>query len=150
MLLFSYFVFSSRRRHTSGALVTGVQTCALPIFHPLSACAGLRLAVSVVVGKPGGGPSGPVRPPLARRDATPSRREGFNSLHEEGLSTPSPLRGRARVAVGLSAGLAAASRKTIPILAFPLKVKEFRVAAIQPRLRSLAPSLPYDRKGTRS
>src|SRR3546814_9890165 len=25
------FVFSSRRRHTSGALVTGVQTCALPI-----------------------------------------------------------------------------------------------------------------------
>src|SRR3546814_4229801 len=26
------FFFSSRRRHTSGALVTGVQTCALPIF----------------------------------------------------------------------------------------------------------------------
>src|SRR3546814_5175032 len=26
------FVFSSRRRHTSCALVTGVQTCALPIF----------------------------------------------------------------------------------------------------------------------
>src|SRR3546814_4814933 len=25
------FFFSSRRRHTSGALVTGVQTCALPI-----------------------------------------------------------------------------------------------------------------------
>src|SRR3546814_8742754 len=24
--------FSSRRRHTSGALVTGVQTCALPIY----------------------------------------------------------------------------------------------------------------------
>src|SRR3546814_6308660 len=30
------FFFSSRRRHTSCALVTGVQTCALPIFlHPL-------------------------------------------------------------------------------------------------------------------
>src|SRR3546814_4984867 len=29
------FVFSSRIRHTSFALVTGVQTCALPIFHPL-------------------------------------------------------------------------------------------------------------------
>src|SRR3546814_8163987 len=117
---FCFFFFSSRRRHMRCALVTGVQTCALPIsearlrlpVHPLSACAGLRLAVSVVVGKPGGGPSGPVRPPLARRDATPSRREGFNSLHEEGLSTPSPLRGRARVAVGWSAGLAAASRKT--------------------------------------
>src|SRR3546814_5420874 len=27
------FVFSSRRRHTRGALVTGVQTCALPICH---------------------------------------------------------------------------------------------------------------------
>src|SRR3546814_3025735 len=28
-----FFVFSSRRRHTRCALVTGVQTCALPIFH---------------------------------------------------------------------------------------------------------------------
>src|SRR3546814_6626386 len=29
---FSWFFFSSRRRHTRCALVTGVQTCALPIF----------------------------------------------------------------------------------------------------------------------
>src|SRR3546814_1610170 len=29
-----FFFFSSRRRHTSCALVTGVQTCALPIFLP--------------------------------------------------------------------------------------------------------------------
>src|SRR3546814_4635294 len=29
---FFFFFFSSRRRHTSCALVTGVQTCALPIF----------------------------------------------------------------------------------------------------------------------
>src|SRR3546814_10038774 len=28
-----FFVFSSRRRHTRCALVTGVQTCALPIFY---------------------------------------------------------------------------------------------------------------------
>src|SRR3546814_9191553 len=28
------FFFSSRRRHTRCALVTGVQTCALPICHP--------------------------------------------------------------------------------------------------------------------
>src|SRR3546814_9013474 len=28
------FVFSSRRRHTRCALVTGVQTCALPISEP--------------------------------------------------------------------------------------------------------------------
>src|SRR3546814_8883653 len=31
------FFFSSRRRHTRCALVTGVQTCALPIFHADSA-----------------------------------------------------------------------------------------------------------------
>src|SRR3546814_3688352 len=30
--LYSYFFFSSRRRHTRCALVTGVQTCALPIY----------------------------------------------------------------------------------------------------------------------
>src|SRR3546814_20741539 len=29
-----YFFFSSRRRHTRCALVTGVQTCALPILKP--------------------------------------------------------------------------------------------------------------------
>src|SRR3546814_4728046 len=28
-----FFFFSSRRRHTSCALVTGVQTCALPIWR---------------------------------------------------------------------------------------------------------------------
>src|SRR3546814_1412812 len=33
MLSFLCFFFSSRRRHTSCALVTGVQTCALPIFE---------------------------------------------------------------------------------------------------------------------
>src|SRR3546814_971874 len=31
---FAFFFFSSRRRHTRCALVTGVQTCALPIFTP--------------------------------------------------------------------------------------------------------------------
>src|SRR3546814_3405584 len=34
-----YFFFSSRRRHTRCALVTGVQTCALPISAPGSAFA---------------------------------------------------------------------------------------------------------------
>src|SRR3546814_5949758 len=33
MILF-YFFFSSKRRHTRCALVTGVQTCALPILTP--------------------------------------------------------------------------------------------------------------------
>src|SRR3546814_2594502 len=31
--VFIFFFFSSRRRHTRCALVTGVQTCALPISH---------------------------------------------------------------------------------------------------------------------
>src|SRR3546814_3378671 len=31
LFLFFFFFFSSRRRHTRCALVTGVQTCALPI-----------------------------------------------------------------------------------------------------------------------
>src|SRR3546814_14314820 len=38
------FFFSSRRRHTRCALVTGVQTCALPIYH-----AGHRLAAGIAV-----------------------------------------------------------------------------------------------------
>src|SRR3546814_5161516 len=31
--MFGFFFFSSRRRHTRCALVTGVQTCALPIYE---------------------------------------------------------------------------------------------------------------------
>src|SRR3546814_7346998 len=36
LYFFSFFFFSSRRRHTRCALVTGVQTCALPIYAPLT------------------------------------------------------------------------------------------------------------------
>src|SRR3546814_14293748 len=39
------FFFASRRRHTSGALVTGVQTCALPI-----SAAGHELAAGIDAG----------------------------------------------------------------------------------------------------
>src|SRR3546814_9237663 len=35
--VFTFFFFSSRRRHTRCALVTGVQTCALPIYRGLLA-----------------------------------------------------------------------------------------------------------------
>src|SRR3546814_6900214 len=39
--MFRCFFFSSRRRHTRCALVTGVQTCALPIFlAAVTACIG--------------------------------------------------------------------------------------------------------------
>src|SRR3546814_8904467 len=37
LLLWFFFFFSSRRRHTRCALVTGVQTCALPIFRQIEA-----------------------------------------------------------------------------------------------------------------
>src|SRR3546814_1642058 len=37
------FFFSSRRRHTRCALVTGVQTCALPIWPPIVPVALIRL-----------------------------------------------------------------------------------------------------------
>src|SRR3546814_2098228 len=33
LLIYYFFFFSSRRRHTRCALVTGVQTCALPIWQ---------------------------------------------------------------------------------------------------------------------
>src|SRR3546814_4111253 len=41
--VFFYFFFSSRRRHTRCALVTGVQTCALPISPRLQHSSGVRL-----------------------------------------------------------------------------------------------------------
>src|SRR3546814_1532899 len=38
LVSFFFFFFSSRRRHTRCALVTGVQTCALPISAPATCC----------------------------------------------------------------------------------------------------------------
>src|SRR3546814_9582579 len=49
MLYFLFFFFSSRRRHTICALVTGVQTCALPILG-LDAVVGLKGTVEKVNG----------------------------------------------------------------------------------------------------
>src|SRR3546814_3809936 len=53
-LYIMFFFFSSRRRHTRCALVTGVQTCALPIFICgamfLSGCASSRIPSTPVKG----------------------------------------------------------------------------------------------------
>src|SRR3546814_2514704 len=49
-----YFFFSSRRRHTRCALVTGVQTCALPILWDTDAglaAEKLRLVEKVIQGR---------------------------------------------------------------------------------------------------
>src|SRR3546814_4909778 len=46
-----FFLFSSRRRHTRCALVTGVQTCALPIFS-LEGVSRFRIARELEVATP--------------------------------------------------------------------------------------------------
>src|SRR3546814_2621519 len=43
-----FFFFSSRRRHTRCALVTGVQTCALPICPSATALYGTGLSMPIV------------------------------------------------------------------------------------------------------
>src|SRR3546814_1932402 len=55
-----FFFFSSRRRHTRCALVTGVQTCALPICH-------LGIIENGVSGVSGTGQSGRWRRSFRRR-----------------------------------------------------------------------------------
>src|SRR3546814_5560476 len=47
-----FFFFSSRRRHTRCALVTGVQTCALPISIPLLETDADELSASADVAAP--------------------------------------------------------------------------------------------------
>src|SRR3546814_13813535 len=46
--LFLFFFFSSRRRHTRCALVTGVQTCALPIYFDI-VIAGIGLVPNIEI-----------------------------------------------------------------------------------------------------
>src|SRR3546814_4684646 len=52
LLAFFFFFFTGRSRHTRCALGTGVQTCALPIWH------GLAHALSVSIEIPQGGDTG--------------------------------------------------------------------------------------------
>src|SRR3546814_2260085 len=51
MLCF-FFFFSSRRRHTRCALVTGVQTCALPIYFVLRPFPGLPGFIQELLHRP--------------------------------------------------------------------------------------------------
>src|SRR3546814_967225 len=47
--VFVFFFFSSRRRHTRCALVTGVQTCALPILHEVKVALHPEVAVTIKI-----------------------------------------------------------------------------------------------------
>src|SRR3546814_2849117 len=47
-ILSFFFFFSSRRRHTRCALVTGVQTCALPISSWVYAAAGQNFVTTML------------------------------------------------------------------------------------------------------
>src|SRR3546814_10626368 len=76
-LSFCCFFFSSRRRHTRCALVTGVQTCALPIYlprlylqRPAAACAAqdFRLGPDVPLRAAAEGPPAPVPSDRCRGD----------------------------------------------------------------------------------
>src|SRR3546814_8177456 len=52
LYLYYFFFFSSRRRHTRCALVTGVQTCALPIFRAKVSTSGSTGDIVVSNSKP--------------------------------------------------------------------------------------------------
>src|SRR3546814_1870504 len=70
-----FFFFSSRRRHTRCALVTGVQTCALPISPQVRELVRVTL---VELSEAGGGPHEPpqCRPPGVVGGRSEERRVG--------------------------------------------------------------------------
>src|SRR3546814_6542355 len=69
---FYLFFFSSRRRHTRCALVTGVQTCALPISHDRAVpCSGEAMPDLGKASRQTG--NSPVTPDRTARAAIPAR-----------------------------------------------------------------------------
>src|SRR3546814_6187301 len=77
--VFVYFFFSSRRRHTRCALVTGVQTCALPISVALRVDLEAPTPVVLITPAPAGSNDWQLRRPYVRLagvdQATGSRSE---------------------------------------------------------------------------
>src|SRR3546814_6205303 len=70
LLLFCFF--SSRRRHTRCALVTGVQTCALPIFSFIA-----QAAADWFTRQLGSSNGAPAREYLAKRGISEATRKAF-------------------------------------------------------------------------
>src|SRR3546814_12572790 len=83
-----FFFFSSRRRHTRCALVTGVQTCALPICGAGGA-AGRRGAGTHHPLRVLGGRGLDVRPDVPGAAAAPTR--PARRAHREAREMPTPL-----------------------------------------------------------
>src|SRR3546814_18883629 len=81
-----YFFFSSRRRHTRCALVTGVQTCALPIYDQVFEVRIIRQRLEDAPPDPLGAPSAEAPKdavPLAERlrQIAPRRAGAHNPQH---------------------------------------------------------------------
>src|SRR3546814_18538407 len=81
---FSLFFFSSRRRHTSCALVTGVQTCALPISKPGS---NLETRISSSVVRTARRYSSTPRTSLIQATTPSEMRAEERRVRKEGVST---------------------------------------------------------------
>src|SRR3546814_10393105 len=79
------FFFSSRRRHTRCALVTGVQTCALPIFP-----SGIKLQIEDLKARYGLSAS-PLREALARLVS-----QGFVQIENQRGFRVAPMRSAER------------------------------------------------------
>src|SRR3546814_2597888 len=77
VVLSALFFFSSRRRHTRCALVTGVQTCALPISWKRRSGGGCLVAAEARPGQPLGGN------PLSDRRLLPDQRGLPGKLYYE-------------------------------------------------------------------
>src|SRR3546814_6685727 len=78
-----FFFFSSRRRHTRCALVTGVQTCALPIYFYLSPTRSAK-AAKRFLGKALRGLKHWEKPATLNTDKAPSYGAAITELKREG------------------------------------------------------------------
>src|SRR3546814_2172018 len=127
-----FFFFSSRRRHTRCALVTGVQTCALPIFaqpsyhsrhqRPLVVCPHLSArdpqlpppAGAAGVAGPAGGVVSPARPASACATSSFKQRraKSFASAAFAGSPAPAPAPSAATSGPPLTSYVS--TRKSVP------------------------------------
>src|SRR3546814_2049240 len=90
MLFLFFFFFSSRRRHTRCALVTGVQTCALPIYRRCALVGEVGHQQLAPVGRARRGVAAISRFPRHRRQPLLAYRGGRRSRTLCALESPRP------------------------------------------------------------